>query len=212
MAGKAYSLLKSKKKELLKQHHLHLTGLIKAVDSVRDLTVTAAFNEGLVLQSASKADGSATRALLYSQLERLIRSVNATRSFQSEHDVQDAVDDIIELFPSLKVEEVLICFKHIRQGKYELYGNLTTNTLIKCIQEYELINTIPLREQQHKQLEPYTNGMIDWQRLSEALIVDQPKKTLEEAGGHVHLTQHDFEEIARAQKERYKKTHISKET
>ena len=188
-----------------------MTGLIKALDSVRDLTVKDAFKDGLVLQSANKADGSATRALLYSQLERLIRSVNATRSFQSETDIQDAVDDIIELYPSLKVEEILICFKHIRQGKYELYGNLTTNTLIKCIQEYELQNTIPLREQQHKQLEPYTNGMIDWQRLSEALIVEQPKKTLEEAGGHVHLTQHDFEEIARAQKERYKKTHISKE-
>jgi len=189
----------------LKLHKTQLTGLIKNADNIaRELTVKKAFTEGLVLQSANKADSAATRALLFGQLSRLIRSVNATRSFQSENDVQDAVDDIIELYPSLKVEEVLICFKHIRQGKYELYGNLTTNTLIKCIQEYELQNTVPLREEHHKKLEPYTNGMIDWQRLGEAIIVDTPKKSLEELGGHVHLTQKDFEEIARAQKERYK--------
>ena len=187
-----------------------MTGLIKNVDTaVRSLTPQKAFDEGLVLQSATRSDSAATRALLYGQLQRLIRSVNATRSFQSEGDIQDAVDDIIELFPSLKVEEVLICFKHIRQGKYELYGNLTTNTLIKCIHEYELQNTIPLREKHHKALEPYTNGMIDWQRLGKAIIVDTPKKTLEEAGGHVHLTAQDFEEITRAQKEAYKEKDIN---
>ena len=204
MDGKAYSLSKSPKTEVLRLHKTLLTGLIRNADTVaRSLTPAKAFEEGLVLHTANIADSGATRALIYGQLERLIRSVNATRSFQSEGDVQDAVDDIIEIFPSLKVEEVLICFKHIRQGKYELYGNLTTNTLIKCIHEYELQNTIPLREKHHKQHEPYINGMIDYKRLAEAIVIDNPKKTLEEAGGFVHLTQEDFEEIYRAQKEGY---------
>lgn len=201
----AYSLLDSQRKAALQLHRTHLTGLVKAADSIaRGLTPQKAFDEGLVLQSANKSDELTTKLLIYGQLERLIRSVNATRSFQSEGDVQDAVDDIIEVFPSLKVEEVLLCFKNIRQGKYELYGNLTTNTLIKCLHEYELHNTIPLREKHHKQLEPYTNGMIDWQRLGAAIIGDIPKKTLQEAGGFVHLTANDFEEIERAQKEAYK--------
>ena len=138
-----------------------------------------------------------------------MRSVNATRGFQTEGDIQDAVEDIIEIFPSLKMEEILLCFKYIRQGKYELFGNLTTNTLIKCLHNYEIEHTVPLREQQHRELKPYTNGMIDWKRLSDAITLPTEKKTLEEVGGFVHLTLEDFNEIARAQKEAYK-THEEK--
>jgi len=204
MDGKDYSLLKSKKQELQKLHKTHLTGLIKAVNSVaRNLTTKEAFTQGIVIQSAHKVDGSSTRALLFSQIEKLVRSVNATRGFQTEGDIQDAVEDIIEIFPSLKMEEILLCFKYIRQGKYELYGNLTTNTLIKCLHNYEIEHTVPLRERQHKEAEPYSNAMIDWKRLSDAIVLPTEKKTLEEAGGSVHLTLEDFNEIARAQKEAY---------
>jgi len=181
-----------------------LTGLIKAVNSVaRNLTTKEAFTQGIVIQSAHKVDGASTRALLFSQIEKLVRSVNATRGFQTEGDIQDAVEDIIEIFPSLKMEEILLCFKYIRQGKYELYGNLTTNTLIKCLHNYEIEHTVPLRERKHKEAEPYSNAMIDWKRLSDAIVLPTEKKTLEEAGGSVHLTLEDFNEIARAQKEAY---------
>ena len=204
MDGKDYSLLKSKKQELQKLHKTHLTGLIKAVNSVaRNLTTKEAFTQGIVIQSAHKVDGASTRALLFSQIEKLVRSVNATRGFQTEGDIQDAVEDIIEIFPSLKMEEILLCFKYIRQGKYELYGNLTTNTLIKCLHNYEIEHTVPQRERQHKEAEPYSNAMIDWKRLSDAIVLPPEKKTLEEAGGSVHLTLEDFNEIARAQKEAY---------
>ena len=113
----------------------------------------------------------------------------------------DAVEDILEVFPSLKVEEVMLCFKYIRQGRYELYGSLNSSSLMKCLHAYELASTIPLREQKHKALEPYTNGMIDWKQLSEALIVDQPKRTLEELGGYVHVTEQDLKDIEKAKKE-----------
>ncbi len=187
-----------------------MTGLIKAVDSVaRNLTTKEAFNDGLIIQSANKVDASSTRALLFSQIEKLVRSVNATRGFQTEGDIQDAVEDIIEIFPSLKMEEILLCFKYIRQGKYELYGNLTTNTLIKCLHNYEIEHTVPLREQQHREQKPYVNGMIDWKRLSDAIVLPKEKKTLEEAGGSVHLTLEDFNEIAKAQKEAYQAQNLS---
>jgi hypothetical protein len=211
MDGKDYSLLKSKKQTdrnlMLKKQ---LDGLILAADNIaRDLTPKDAFKSGLIMQSASKTDGTATRMLLLSQLERLVRAVNATRSFQSQSDLQDAVDDIQEIFPSLKVEEILLCFKYIRQGKYELYGNLTTNTLIKCLHNYEIEHTVPLREQKHREQQPYVNGMIDWKRLSDAIVLPKEKKTLEEAGGSVHLTLEDFNEIAKAQKEAYQAQNLS---
>lgn len=172
-------------------------------------TSSTAFEQGLVIQTANKLDGAKTRLLLLAELERLVRAVNATRSFQSQEDLQDAVDDIIEIFPSLKVEEILVAFKMIRQGKFELFGNLTTNTLIKCLHKYELDNTIPLREQQHTvhqgAIQPPHFAMIDWQKLGEALIVEPEKKSLEELGGHIHITQEDLQGIEKAQKEHKEK-------
>jgi len=182
-----------------------LNGLV--VDSrhiARINTPATAFANGMVLQSANIADKTNTRLLILAELERLVRSVNATRSFQSEEDLQDAVEDIIEVFPSLKIEEVLVCFKHIRQGKYELFGNLTTNSLIKCLHKYELDNTVPLRERHHKdqaQQLPYHTAHIDWARLAEAIHIDPPKRSLEELGGHVHLTAEDLNQIEKAKEE-----------
>jgi hypothetical protein len=173
---------------------------------------STAFEQGLVIQTANKLDGAKTRLLLLAELERLVRAVNATRSFQSQEDLQDAVDDIIEIFPSLKVEEILVAFKMIRQGKFELFGNLTTNTLIKCLHKYELDFTIPLREQQHTThqgaIQPPHFAMIDWQKLGEALIVEPQKKSLEELGGHIHITKEDLEGIEKA-KEEHKEKNIN---
>lgn len=184
----------------------HLSGLVENSRQIARVHNSAtAFEQGLVLQTANKLDGLKTKLLLLAELERLIRAVNATRSFQDQEDKQDAVDDIIEIFPSLKVEEVLIAFKMIRQGKFELFGNLTTNTLIKCLHEYELRQTIPLREQQHSvhqgAIQPPHFAMIDWQKLGEALIVEPQKKSLEELGGHIHITADDLRDIEKAQKE-----------
>lgn len=168
-------------------------------------TSASAFEQGLVLQTASKIDNGKTRVILIAELERLVRAVNATRSFQSQDDLQDAVEDIIEIFPSLKVEEILVAFKMIRQGKYELFGNLTTNTLIKCLHKYELDHTIPMREKQHTHhqggIQPAHFAMIDWQKLGEALIVEPQKKSLEELGGHIHITADDLKDIEKATKE-----------
>ena len=184
----------------------HLNGLAANSRKVaRVHTSASAFEQGLVLQTANKIDAQATSMLLLAELERLVRSVNATRSFQSQEDLQDAVDDIIEIFPSLKVEEILVAFKMIRQGKFELFGNLTTNTLIKCLHKYELEQTIPLREKQHtihqRAIMPPHFAMIDWQKLGEALIVEPQKKSLEELGGHIHISAEDLKNIEEAQKE-----------
>ena len=183
-----------------------LSGLVKnSREIIRGLSAQDAFEDGLLLHSANAIDGINCKLLLLSELERLVRAVNATRSFQTQEDLQDAIDDVIELFSTLKVEEILLCFKQIRQGKFELFGNLTTNTLIKCLHEAD--NTTILRERKHfgnyenKPLLPYHTGMIDWKALGDAIIVEQTQKSLQELGGHTHLTESDFEEIKKAQEE-----------
>jgi hypothetical protein len=189
--------------QLIKKQHLN--GLAAHSNKlIRNYTPAEAYNKGLNLRAAVNTDGQTTRILLLGHLERLVRSVNATRSFQTEEDLYDAVDDIIEIFPTLKVEEILVCFKYIRQGKYELYGNLTTNTLIKCLHQYDLDNTVRLREQEHlenKNKLPYHTAHIDWQRLADQIVIEPEKKSLEELGGHVHITAHDLQEIQRAKEE-----------
>ena len=159
-----------------------LSGLIANINEVaRKHTPATAFNEGIVLQSANKHEPGEIRMLLLSQLQKLVSGVNATRSFKTKEDYHDCVEDILEVFPSLKIEEILICFKHIRQGKYDLYGTLCTGSIIKSLHAYEEKYTTPFREQKHAAQEPYINGMIDWQQLGEALTVDQPSKlSLEE--------------------------------
>ena len=179
-----------------------LNGLITlGSDISRVHSAKTAFKEGLTLQTAKRLDKRAVSLLILTQLKRLVKAVNATRSFNDNEDMMDAVEDIIEVFPSLKVEEIMICFKYIRQGRYELYGSLNSSTLMKSLHAYEESNTIPLREQKHKAQEPYINGMIDYKRLSEALTVDQPKRSLEELGGYINVTEQDLKDIEKAKKE-----------
>lgn len=114
---------------------------------------------------AQKTKPVELRVMLLTELERLTRHVNATRTFQTQTDLQDAVDDICELFPSLKVEEVLTAFKHIRQGRFQLFGNFTTNTMLDCIRQYEMQNTVGMREQEHKERKEVLTASLDVKRL-----------------------------------------------
>ena len=124
------------------------------------------------------------RLLLAAELSRLVNQVGATRSIQTEADIQDAVDDICEVFPSLKLEEILTAFKYIRRGVYELYGNFTINTLIECVRKYEMANTVHFREQEHMERKNTINtAALDVKRLMNDLNRDgklrNPRKLLD---------------------------------
>jgi hypothetical protein len=133
---------------------------------------------GVSLSKALKERSGDVKVMLLAELERLTRHVSATRTFQNQQDQQDAVDDICELFPSMKVEEILTAFKYIRQGRYELFGNFTTNVLLDCIRAYELQNTVQFREEEHQQRKNEAQtACIDWSRLKRDLDADGLLKT-----------------------------------
>lgn len=71
------------------------------------------FEHGLPICQALKANKHDTKVLLLAELTRLWRSVKVgdAKTWADQESLQDAVDDICELFPTLKVEEVLQCFK-----------------------------------------------------------------------------------------------------
>lgn len=163
----------------------HLTGLVNEPREVMAKhTVETAFHSGLPIQRALKAQGPEVRMLLLTELERLVRQVGATRTFQDQTDLQNAIEDIVEVFPSLKLEEILMAFKHIRQGRYKLYSTFTTMTLIDCVRKYEMENTVPQREKQHKvNKHEALTAAFDAGRLARDLSangkIKAPRKTLD---------------------------------
>ena len=157
----------------------HLSGLLSDPrEHMAGMTPQLAYQNGFSMSLALKAQRRELKILLLAELERLARHVNATRTFQTQTDLQDAVDDICELFPSLKVEEVLTAFKHIRQGRFQLYGNFTTNTLLDCIRQYDMQNTVPMREQEHyEKKKTVQTASLDVRRLINDLNRDGKLKT-----------------------------------
>lgn len=185
MAGKDFSPSNQDSNALTLTQNKQLTGLINDVrGELAKHTSATAFETGIPLQKALRADRANVKILLLAELERLVRQVGAQRTFQDQADLQNAIEDVIEVFPSLKLEEILLAFKAIRQGRFQLYGTFNTLTLIDCIRKYEMENTVPLRERAHKQTQnDVETTCIDWARLARDLQLDgklqRPKKTLD---------------------------------
>ena len=156
----------------------HLNGLLSDPrEAMFGMTPALAYQRGFSMSLAMRTAKKEVKILLLAELERLTRHVNATRTFQTQTDLQDAVDDICELFPSLKVEEVLTAFKHIRQGRFQLFGNFTTNVLLDCLRQYDIQNTVPFREQFHREQKQIETASLDVSRLIADLDKDGKLKT-----------------------------------
>jgi hypothetical protein len=147
--------------------------------------------------------------LLLAELARTWKAVKVgdAKTWDSQEALQDAVDDVLELFPTMKAEEVLQVLKDIRQGRVKLFGRLDTPTLVEALRAYEDRHTVTFREQQHRQPPPVETAA--WEHrpagpgtipVGEALArlkasLPSRRKTLEELGGHVHLTAQDLQEL-----------------
>ena len=119
------------------------------------------------LSKALKAEPAKVRLTMLAELERLVRHERHAHLSDADRPAGCGGGHLRELFPSMKLEEVLIAFKQIRQGRFDLYGNFTTNVLIDCIRNYEMQNTVTMREQEHveNKKQQVETAAIDWQRL-----------------------------------------------
>lgn len=91
------------------------------------------------------------RAVLGRELVALTNAVKVNNTFSSEGDVYTAIEDIIEEFKTLKVEEVLHVFAQIRRGKIELFGRLDTPTICKALRDYDVNVACEFREKHYKE-------------------------------------------------------------
>lgn len=128
----------------------HLNGL-SSKEWTDGLTPREAFGFGLSLSLALSIDRPKTKLILYAHLKRLWRNVRvgADKTWTSDEDLYDAVDDITEEFKTMKVEEIILVFKEIRLGKRKIYGRLDTPFLFEQLRDYDINQTTTFREAQH---------------------------------------------------------------
>ena len=166
---------------------------------------STAYSQGVTLCKALRERRPQVKVLLLAELERLTRHVNATRTFQTQTDLQDAVDD-------MKLEEVLLVFKHIRQGRYQLYGNFTTNVLLECMRQYEMDNTVTMREQEHaERKKTIETASLDVRRLIDDLNKDGKLRTSRKLLDRKYIPYPNDKEDAKST-EHNKETQNTKET
>ena len=106
---------------------------------------------GISVSRANKDEGAYLRAILGRELVALTNAVKVNNTFNSEEDVYQAIEDIIDEFKTLKVEEVLYVFSQIRRGKIDLFGRLDTPTICKALREYDVNVACEFREKHYKE-------------------------------------------------------------
>ena len=106
---------------------------------------------GTSVSRANSENPELLRAFLGREIVRLSQAVKVNNTFSSEEDVLTAVEDIIDEFRTLKIEEVVHVFTQIRRGKIDLYGRLDTPTLCRALRDYDVNTVCEFREKHYKE-------------------------------------------------------------
>ena len=191
-----------------------LAGLINDPrGAIADRSPADLYRTGLSIHDALKVDRRSTKILLLAELGRLWRAVKVgdAKTWDGQEALQDAVDDLVEIFPSMKIEEVLKVFQMIRRGEVKIYGRLDTPTLLDAVRNYEDTHTTTIREnyRPHLEIQDVQTNALDAApaRAGQMTVIDAlrriarempaPRRTLEDLGGHLHLTEAEVLAIER---------------
>jgi len=168
------------------------------------------FDAGLPITAGLSINRVATKMILLAELVRTWRAVRLpdSRSWQNQDDLQSAIDDVVDMFPTLKIEEFARVMQMIRRGEITLFGRFDTPSLIGALRNYEEQYTITFRENQHHErahhdLKTRTSdgpSPEDVKRFSDfvkSLDLPRPKKTISEMGGSIQLTESEMLQITK---------------
>lgn len=146
--GKDYSLVNLRHDpNWTPQQRLH--GLVNNRGWIEDATPADAFTLGLPLSTALRIDRQTTKMHLLSQLVRLQKGVRVAdnRTWDQEA-ARDCVDDICDVFRTMKLEEISYVLQKIRRGQIEIYARLDTPTIMKALQDHDVNVTTTFRDRQ----------------------------------------------------------------
>jgi hypothetical protein len=174
-------------------------------DVIANQSPKSLFDAGLPITAGLSIDRAATKMILLAELVRTWRAVRLpdSRSWQNQNDLQSAIDDVVELFPTLKIEEFARVMTMIRRGEITMYGRFDTPSLIAALRDYESQYTTTFREnahheRAHNELKTQTSDRpspADVKRFSafvKSLDLPRPKKTIAELGGSIQLSESEM--------------------
>ena len=107
-------------------------------DSNFNVTPSQAWDEGTNIRVALKAAPEMVRGWIVSEVGRLIKELNYKITISSDEELMFCCRSIIEDHPTLKLEEIRVCFDWIRKGRYgKMFERLKTPEILSFICKYE---------------------------------------------------------------------------
>lgn len=78
------------------------------------------------------------RGWIVSEVGRMIKELNYKVTIQSDEELMFCCRSIIEEHPTLKLEEIRVCFDMIRKGKYgKMFERFKTPEILACLETYQ---------------------------------------------------------------------------
>lgn len=157
-------------------------------DNLVSVTPEDAWKNGTTMQAAIADSPAMIRGWLMAEVGRLCKDMSMKTTISSDEELIFCVKSIIEEHPSIRIEEVRVCFDMIRKGKFgKLFERLKTAEILKFLREYE--GTVRcdvmdrLREQERHEYQQEARERIGASRVSD--IVNQlPDAPREKVDGH----------------------------
>ncbi len=126
--------------------------LINNPAEVKSLTVSKAWDEGTNIRKAMRVDPKQTKMYLAIELKKLIDFVDAKKTLRNDEELVFTIEAILEQCPTMKIEEIALVFKMIKQGKFgKLYERLKTAEILDIMMRYEGDIRSELLERRHRE-------------------------------------------------------------
>jgi len=117
------------------------SGLIKIENGTFQVQVATreeAWTQGLNVMVANKKHPKELKTFLVIELGKLIKFIDAKKTIETDEDLIFTIESIISDFPALKLEEIVIVFQEMKQGKWgKFYERLKTPEILDIFRTFE---------------------------------------------------------------------------
>lgn len=140
----------------------------------RNLTPLNAWEEGTNIRRALRLHPQATRAWFLSELGKLIKFVDATKTIQDDEEMKETARALMEEFPAMKLEEWSIIFSDIKRDKFgPMYGRLKLGEIMTCARKWEEMRAERILERQHRpEYDPHTRSSVGQPKRKAILLTE----------------------------------------